>query len=441
LEAVTRTGDSVLVSAAAAAAAAGHVGQVTQYLAGVPDLLDRYSGPGGNPYGQAIIAAAMDATRLGHASPLPAALLQEAAIGYLTGPQRTRDIASWRDTALAWAAEELRGAVRALEPVPSESGTGIAGYRVADYLIQYASQKHRFTHVPVSTWDAILSYVRDPADAARLAESAGNHGLSQYTLPLYWRAADGGDWPAARILVNLLAKRGDLDGLRTRAAVGDWFAAARLTELLVERSDLDGLRTQAAEGDRHAATQLARILAERGKLDEAVQVLRGPARAGDAEAAGELARLLARRGDLDEAARMLGTWGDTWLLAKLLAEGGDLAGLRAQADTGDWNAAWRLAKVLAEGGDLAGLRAQADTGDWNAAWRLAKVLAERSDLDELRARADAGDWHAAMQLASLLVRRGDLEGLRTRADAGDRYAAAHLSELLAKRVLSGIMAH
>ena len=97
---------------------AGQDGQVTQYLAGVPDLLDRYAGPGGDPYGQAVITAAMDATRLGHASPLPAALLQEAAVGYLTDPQRTKDIASWRDTALAWAADELSGAVRALQPVP-----------------------------------------------------------------------------------------------------------------------------------------------------------------------------------------------------------------------------------------------------------------------------------------------------------------------------------
>ena len=108
LEAVARTGDPVLAKTAAAAASAGHDGQVTQYLAGVPDLLDRYEGSGGDPYGQAVITATMDAVRLGHASPLPAALVQEAAVGYLTGPQRTTSIESWRDTALAWAAKELR---------------------------------------------------------------------------------------------------------------------------------------------------------------------------------------------------------------------------------------------------------------------------------------------------------------------------------------------
>jgi hypothetical protein len=104
LEAAARTGDPLLAEAAAAAAGAGQDGQLTQYLAGVPGLLDRYAGPGGDPYGQAVITAAMDATRLGHPNPLPAVLVQQAAVGYLTGPQRTKDIASWRDTALAWAA-------------------------------------------------------------------------------------------------------------------------------------------------------------------------------------------------------------------------------------------------------------------------------------------------------------------------------------------------
>ena len=212
LEAAARTGDPVLAAAAAAAAAAGQDGQVVQYLAGVPDLLDRYTGYGGNPYGQAIITAAMDVTRLGHTSLLPSALIQEAAVGYLTGPQRTKDITSWRDTGLAWATEELRGAVRALEPVPSISGTGIAGYRVADYLIERASQELRSARVPVSTWDAILSHVRDPADAARLADSARNRGLYRYAIQLYGRAADGGDWRAANVLVDLLVQRGDLEG-------------------------------------------------------------------------------------------------------------------------------------------------------------------------------------------------------------------------------------
>ena len=114
----TVIGDPVLAEAAAAAVGAGQAGHIAQYLAGVPDLLDRYAGLGGDPYGQAVITAAMDATRFGHSSPLPATLVLDAAVGYLTDPQRTVPVARWRDAALIWAAAELNGAVRALRPVP-----------------------------------------------------------------------------------------------------------------------------------------------------------------------------------------------------------------------------------------------------------------------------------------------------------------------------------
>ena len=199
-------GDSVLAGAVAAAAGAGQEGQVTQYLAGVPDLLLRHAGPGGDPYGQAVIAAAMDATRLGHAGPLPAVLLQEAAVGYLTGPQRTLSIESWRDTALAWATTELKGAVRALQPVPPPESTGVAGYTVADYLIQYAIRERRYARVPLSTWNAVFK-PDGIADAIQWCRTTrGSH--SSFTLemdrhhPELARWARGGyqpmTWPRGR---------------------------------------------------------------------------------------------------------------------------------------------------------------------------------------------------------------------------------------------------
>ena len=143
MEAGAATGDLALAAAAAAAASAGHGGQVAQYLAGVPDLLDRWFKPGGDPRGQAIITAAMDATRLGYASPLPAALVQDAAVGYLTAEERTQGIGTWRDDALDWATDELRGAVRALQPVPPPEGTGVVGYQIADYLDQHGRHTRR----------------------------------------------------------------------------------------------------------------------------------------------------------------------------------------------------------------------------------------------------------------------------------------------------------
>jgi hypothetical protein len=86
--------------------------------------------------------------------------------------------------------------------------------------------------LPASGWDAVLSHLRDPADAARLADSARDRLLYRYAIPLYHHAADAGDVFAASGLAGLLADRGDLDGLRTRADAGDEDVGERLADLL-----------------------------------------------------------------------------------------------------------------------------------------------------------------------------------------------------------------
>ena len=65
--------DPIIEEAIKAAHNDGSDGEVTQYLAGVPDLLNHYGGRGADPYGQAVITAAMDAARLGRIGPYPAA--------------------------------------------------------------------------------------------------------------------------------------------------------------------------------------------------------------------------------------------------------------------------------------------------------------------------------------------------------------------------------
>ncbi len=136
-------------------------------------------------------------------------------------------------------------------------------YTVADYLIQRATRERRNARVPASTWDAVLSYIRDPADAARLADSAEGRLLYCYAIPLYRHAADADDEGAAR----QLAKRGDQDEairiLRARVDAGDEGAASQLPDLLVGHGDLDGavhvLRALADAG-RGNANRLARLL-------------------------------------------------------------------------------------------------------------------------------------------------------------------------------------
>ena len=154
--------------------------------------------------------------------------------------------------------------------------------------------------MPASTWDAILSHIRDPADAARLADSARDRLLYRYAIPLYRHAADGGDEYAAGGWPSCWPSAATWTELRARADAGDEDAAWRLAGLLAERGDLDELRARADAGDGHAARRLAELLAERGDLDE----LRARADAGDGNAAGQLADLLVKQGWHEEAERL-----------------------------------------------------------------------------------------------------------------------------------------
>ncbi len=445
-------------------AALGSTGYgLTQTLAAAPQLVSRWQdAKTASPYGWALLTAALDTARLGVQAPITADLLRAAAVGYCTSRQQAEAPDNWFEQALAYSTEMLHGAAAALSPVASGMGQ-IAGYLAADYLVQHASRERRYARVPASTWEAVIGQVQDPADITRLAASAKGRLLHRYALPLYRRAAaddpvhatwhlaellamrgdldelrtraDAGDTNAAYYLANLLLEHGDRDELQTRAGAGDDSASIRLAELLTMRCDLDELRTRADAGDRSAAVRLSRLLAMRGDLDE----LRTRADAGDTDAAQRLAGLLREHGDQD-ALRARADAGDRKAAAELswfLAGRGDCDELRSRADAGDEIAAEQLVPLLEQRGDLDGLRTRADAGDKDAAMRLDYLLAERRDPDAaaqmLSDRADAGDRWAVVRLSQLLVRRGDLDGLRARADAGDNAAAMWLYNILAER--------
>lgn len=81
--------------------------QITQYLAGVPYLMDRYQATRGATL--ALVHAAMDARRLGAGPHIPLAWLADAAPGYLDdGESETLDD-GWRAHALAWVTERCNG--------------------------------------------------------------------------------------------------------------------------------------------------------------------------------------------------------------------------------------------------------------------------------------------------------------------------------------------
>jgi hypothetical protein len=302
--AAAEAGDPVL---AAAAAGAGPDGQVTQYLAGARDLLARYAGPDADPYGQAIITAALDAARLGHASPLPAALLRDAAVGYLPGQQHP---AGWRDTALdcGWALQAEPG-----------------GYRVVGYLDQHGRRTRADQLGPASLWDALAAHTAGASDLGRLAQAAQDRGLYRHAAALWTSAARAGQADAARNLVAHLGARAEPADV---ARAGRWAAGqAPLDE------PWDVARLLEALGADAAQVLLARDPAGRVSLDhrwDVPELLRSLQAAGAAEAARALVARVAGQVSLRNPRYLV------WLL-------------RAAHDTGAAGALHALTSRIASG--------------------------------------------------------------------------------------------
>jgi hypothetical protein len=279
---------------AAAAAAAGPDGPVIQYLTGAPGLLRRYDGPGGDPYGQAIITAAMDAARLGYAGPLPAALVQDAAAGYLPAVSAAADAASrraealaWasaeraREAALAWASAEFDGAVRALVPVRAAADDRVAGYRVADYLDQQGRRARQGRLGPASFWDALTARAAesDTGDLTRVAQAARDRGLHRHAAALWTAAVSAGSTDAACRLIAHLRQVSPADA----APVAEWAVGrVRLDDPWDLARLLEELHAAQAGDAVHAL--LARDLARQVSLDhswDAIELL-GPLHAAGA---------------------------------------------------------------------------------------------------------------------------------------------------------------
>ncbi len=253
--------DPVLAEAVGAARAGGSEGLVTQYLAGAPSLLQQYDGPGADPYGRAVITAAMDAARLGHSSPCPPGLLREAAVGYLTDRQRTTDIGRWWDKALAYATEEIKGVVQALEPVPPPQGTGVAGFRCADYLDLYGRRTRQDRLGPPSLWDALCAAAATARDFSRLGDAAHDRGLYQYAVLLWTKAIIGGNLYAAGRLTSLLYRL-DPDCAKqaarwaaSRVVADDASGAARLLGGLRAAEAGDAIAVFAARAAEHVSLE------------------------------------------------------------------------------------------------------------------------------------------------------------------------------------------
>jgi hypothetical protein len=425
-------------------------GQLIQVLAGGTQLVHRvypsqqHTVDVFSPAARAVILAAADLRRIGYPNLMPRWAIEGAAPGYLEASERRRlNPSTWIQNALDEAAQDAtrhhndgldiyqRGvpALTRLWVSDAEPTADPEHYELHDYLLQHHLSAHRHTPTAANLWNTVTASDNlsrlTPHIALAIGEDAELRGLysealTLFTVPADKRYAPGplaaatafwGNEDARKQLAKLLARRGDVEGLRSRADQGDSWAERRLVELLAQRGDVEGVRSRADQGDSWAERRLVELLAQRGD----VEGVRSRADQGDSSARNKLIELSASR------------------LARLLAHRGDIDGLQARADQGDWDSQSRLAILLAERGDVEQLRTRADQGDSSAQYHLPLLLLERGDVEDLRRRADQGGFNAKHAFAVLLAKRGDVEGLRARADQGDLAAQHVLMQLLVER--------
>ncbi|WP_344671980.1 hypothetical protein [Catenulispora yoronensis] len=179
-------------------------GKVIQYVSGGPELLTAYlTGDRGGALftaaEHALITVALDARRLGHRGPLPAALLTDAADGSLSTRDRSPD-PRWAEHALRALSSgrredgsraDVRNTLTALTAVYARSGAP-AAYEPADYLDQHARRLRAEQYGTPALWNALIEHTIDPFDMDNLAHAAWDRGLRTTAIRLWHKAVTAG---------------------------------------------------------------------------------------------------------------------------------------------------------------------------------------------------------------------------------------------------------
>ncbi|MEU4806602.1 hypothetical protein [Actinosynnema sp. NPDC023587] len=250
---------------------------LTQYMAGVPELLDLYSNASTTV--AAVLHAAMDARRLGHSEWLPVDLLHHAAPAYLDPHEQQQHLTDpdWFTRALhTLTTPRDAAAVRALHRPPAIPGQPIGDVvRLEDYLDEYG-RSHRAAQVPPVGFWTTVSVHANPDDLDFLGDEAWALGLYRHAGQILKNAtAHGNAYAAARLVRNLHAIHPDdhrpAQWAVTHVGLDDLHAVSRLLEALHETGNTElavelaeRISEQAELSHPHAARTLLEALLEVG---------------------------------------------------------------------------------------------------------------------------------------------------------------------------------
>ncbi|MGW4371707.1 hypothetical protein ACWEKT_39425 [Nocardia takedensis] len=445
---------------------------LVQTLAAAPALIQRWDMAG--PFGQAVIAAAVDARRIGVSGPLPTDYLRAAATGYLEPEHRRHARSDSFDEAMRYCTELLFGATAALPSVPADALGEIAGYTVADYLEQHVRHALDRVLVPSETWNAVHGYITVTEDLERAGRSAegrllfsvadtlyrqagalldaaklrAKRGYPQQAQDLLRAALDSGDesamsWMAAQVspdqAIPLLKRLIDstpgrnLDHIRGLAgALVTTGADTEALPLCRELVAADGKNTFWALG------KIIRILTATKDIEDMVAYLLDCAATGKHSAVQRVYEVLSDLGRLNEMEDVLRSTGSNHYLVKLLESNDRFEEIDAMAESG--NDAARSAAIdrtiTTNGIDAAIDRVRSwrhSVDDTDSQWRLLHLYQMAGRVDEaleLAAEMEDGTPNNDVGVGRILLAANRIDDLRRRADNEDPYAQRELTAWL-----------
>jgi hypothetical protein len=356
--------------------------RITQFLAGVPALLDRYNHA--SPGARALLDAAIDARRLGCGMDLPAAFLEEAATGYLPPSVFHSLDDDWFEHALAYAGHPVHGNASLLQRTRRMPGSDRESrcFRLADYLEQHGRRTRSHLCPPASFWGAALRHLSRRTDVSALASAASARWRLRHTdllterarqlpwsdpvidpdvqLPEYNLLDEDANWPAehltCRALADLAFAAAEASDYEQAAALalqaGECCQPDALAEIALRHEEA-GLTVEASELAHHAAasgapsclSHLAMMREETALFDQAEHYARAAAEYGLTSTLTDLAVRREAAGDKERAEDLweaAATYGHPEALANIARfqhEGHDIDGAACTArealDRGD----------------------------------------------------------------------------------------------------------
>ncbi|WLQ53914.1 helix-turn-helix domain-containing protein (plasmid) [Streptomyces poriferorum] len=403
----------------AEASAVAIEGRLTQYLAGVPALLERVGLA--SRMARCLLIAAVQLRRLGHGPMLPLHGL-EATAASLTPDHIWNEHArpGWLESALEYLSAPCRGVPGPLSPVQPRPGTPPADqplYQLSGHLFGIGRYELRHDCPPAAFWAAALQHAYTDEDRQALATSAYERGRvclsasvsdGRDLFGLYDRGSSyvlgqEADRARAENAVATISEQRASGQLQRNAVLAYFYQrqeAHHLDQLGEHEQAAAIWRELADQGHPDAFVHVGRYHLEFGRRTPAERWFRQGAEAGDDDAMQDLVFLVAEDGLFDEAAEWTeriarpAESGDIYAYSRLAycsKRAGNLTQakiyFRKAIDAGLVDCYQELIELHLEEGDIEGacrLYAEAiEAGETSAPMMRAEEQREHAKADEL----------------------------------------------------------